>query len=147
MVASGGIYIALGSNLGDRERHLRGALAGLAERGDVRVLRCSTFIETAPVGGGPQPMFLNAAAEIDTLLTPRVLLARLQALEALHGRLRLTPGGPRTLDLDLLLYRDVFIREADLVVPHPRMWERDFVLRPLAEICDLTKLEHLRPAA
>lgn len=129
-------YVALGSNLGDREDHLRRALADLAERGDIRLLRCSSFHETEPVGGPPgQGRYLNAVAAIETTLAPRALLDRLLAVEQLHGRARGERNGPRTLDLDLLLYGDEHIDEPGLTVPHPRMCDRDFVLLPLAEVC------------
>lgn len=141
----GGVFIALGSNVGDRERHIRDALRELAEQGDVTVVARSTLHETAPVGGPPnQPDFLNAAAELATELSPRVLLERLQAIEARHGRQREVVNGPRTLDLDLLLYRDRVLSEPGLIVPHPRMWARDFVMRPLAEICTPDRLSEAR---
>jgi len=147
-VVTGGVYIALGSNLGDRARHLRDALRELAAGGDVTVLRCSSFHDTAPVGGPPdQPRYLNAVAELDTALSPQQLLVRLQAVELLHSRKRTVVNGPRTLDLDLLLYRDAVIQESNLTVPHPRMWQRDFVLQPLAEICDLARLQAARSVA
>lgn len=145
-LSDGGVFIALGSNLGDRAGHVRAALRELSEAGDVRVLRCSSLHETPPVGGPPgQPAFLNAAAELATYLPPRELLARLLAIEARHGRVRGVRNGPRTLDLDLLIYRDEFIDEPGLCVPHPRMWEREFVLAPLREICDLAALPVRRP--
>lgn len=140
-MVDGSVFIALGSNLGDRARHLQDALRELAEAGDILVLRCSSFHDTAPVGGPPdQARFLNAVAEIATRLSPRELLTRLQALEQRHGRTREVFHGPRTLDLDLLLYRDCVVNEPDLHVPHPRMWERAFVVQPLSEICDLPHL-------
>src|SRR5512136_3128008 len=96
---SGGIYIALGSNLGDRAEHIRTALAELEEQGDIRVLCCSSLHETDPVGGPPgQPRYLNAAAELDTQLPPRALLQRMLAIESRHGRVRQTHNGARTLD-------------------------------------------------
>ncbi len=135
MVSAGGVFIGLGSNLGDRAAHIRQALRELGERGDIRVLACSRLYETEPLGGPPgQPLYLNAVAELATNLTPRELLTRLLEIEERHGRQRTIPNGPRTLDLDLLLYGDHVINEPDLVVPHPRMWERPFVLQPLAEI-------------
>jgi 2-amino-4-hydroxy-6-hydroxymethyldihydropteridine diphosphokinase len=143
----GGVFIGLGSNLGDRAGHIRAALQELGEAGDIRVLRCSALHETAPVGGPRgQPAFLNAAAELATRLTPRSLLVRLLAIEARHGRVRGARNGPRTLDLDLLIYRDKCIDEPCLTVPHPRMWEREFVLAPLRELCDLAALP-VRPPA
>jgi 2-amino-4-hydroxy-6-hydroxymethyldihydropteridine diphosphokinase len=140
-----GVFIALGSNLGARATHIRSALAELAELGDIQVLRCSSLHETEAVGGpSGQPRYLNAVAELRTELSPRELLSRLLAIEARHGRQRQLPNGPRTLDLDLLLYGDVHIAEPDLTVPHPRMWERDFVMRPLREICPPQRLSRLR---
>lgn len=132
---AGGIFIGLGSNLGAREDHLRSALDELSQGGDIRVLRCSAFYETDPVGGPPgQNRYLNAVAELDTELAPRSLLERMQAIEARHGRVRTVPNAPRTLDLDLLLYRDHVLDEPGLIVPHPRMWQRQFVTQPLAEL-------------
>ena len=126
------IAIALGSNLGDRERSLREALAELASSiGDLRV---STFRETDPVGVGAQPRFVNAAAIGRATLSARALLTRLLDVEQRFGRERPYPGAPRTLDLDLILYGDRIIDEPELTVPHPRFRERLFVLEPLAEI-------------
>lgn len=137
MVVDGGIFIGLGSNLGDREGHIYEALRELGAAGDMRVVACSRLHETAAVGGPPdQPLFLNAAAELATALAPPELLARMLDIERRHGRERVVLHGPRTLDLDLLLYRDHVIDTPDLRVPHPRMWQRAFVLLPLAEICD-----------
>jgi 2-amino-4-hydroxy-6-hydroxymethyldihydropteridine diphosphokinase len=138
----GGIYIAVGSNLGNRAGHIEAALHELEEHGDIRVVRRSTLHETEPVGGpAGQPRFLNAAAELATALEPRALLARLLEIEQRHGRERVVPNGPRTLDLDLLLYGDRVLDEPDLQVPHPRMWERAFVLAPLGEIADVAELK------
>lgn len=126
------LAIALGSNLGDRERYLREAVAELATSiGDLRV---STFRETDPVGVGDQPRFLNAAATGRTTLPARALLIRLLDVEQGFSRQRPHPGAARTLDLDLILYGDQIIAEPDLIVPHPRFRERLFVLEPLAEI-------------
>jgi 2-amino-4-hydroxy-6-hydroxymethyldihydropteridine diphosphokinase len=126
------VAIALGSNLGDRERTLRGAAAALAE--SVRDLCLSTLHETDPVGVGDQPRFLNAAATGQTVLSARQLLETLLHIEARFGRTRSHRGAPRTLDLDLILYGDAVISEPGLDVPHPRFRERRFVLQPLAEI-------------
>lgn len=143
-MSTGDIYIALGSNLGDREAHIRGALEELEEAGDIRVVQCSSLHETEPVGGPPgQGLFLNAVAELATDLPPHALLARMQAIEARHGRRRTVRNGARTLDLDLLLYGTRRISEPDLTVPHPRMWERPFVMLPLREICPDSKLAAL----
>ncbi|MEW6199362.1 MAG: 2-amino-4-hydroxy-6-hydroxymethyldihydropteridine diphosphokinase [Planctomycetota bacterium] len=144
-MVTGGVFIGLGSNLGDRSRHIRDALRELAEAGDIRVVACSRLHETEPVGGPPgQPRFLNAVAELATELEPRALLLRLLAIEARHGRRRGVPNGPRTLDLDLLIHRAAVVDEPDLVVPHPRLCEREFVLRPLAEICTPARWAALR---
>lgn len=141
MVDAGGVYIGLGSNLGDRDAHIRQALNELAADADIRVLRSSKFHETEAVGGPDgQPRYLNAVAELATDLDPHALLNRLQQIEARHGRERHVPNGPRTLDLDLLIYRNLSINTQDLRVPHPRMWQRDFVIEPLQEICEPQRL-------
>jgi 2-amino-4-hydroxy-6-hydroxymethyldihydropteridine diphosphokinase len=126
-------FIGLGSNLGDREGNLRAALARLTELGEVRA---SSFRETDPVGVTDQPKFLNAAAELSTDLPARDLLDALLAIERDLGRDRAREErwGPRTLDLDLLLYGDDVIDEPGLTVPHPRLAERRFVLEPLHEL-------------
>lgn len=127
------VAVALGSNLGDREFQLRSALTALAD--SIHHLRVSTFHDTAPVGVGPQPTFLNAAAVGETGLSARALLDTLLATEQRFGRERPFPGAPRTLDLDLILYDDAIIDEPpSLIVPHPRYRERRFVLEPLSEI-------------
>jgi 2-amino-4-hydroxy-6-hydroxymethyldihydropteridine diphosphokinase len=128
-------YVGLGANLGDRERMLRAAVDALAAEEGIEVVSVSTLRETEPVGVGEQPRFLNGAAELETTLTARELLDRLLAVEQRFGRVRI-PGehGPRTLDLDLLLYGDEVIDEQGLTVPHPRLHERRFVLEPLAEL-------------
>jgi 2-amino-4-hydroxy-6-hydroxymethyldihydropteridine diphosphokinase len=126
------VAVALGSNLGDRERNLRDAAARLAA--SIQNLRMSSFHETAPVGVGLQPMFLNAAAVGDTGLSAEALLAELIAIERGLGRERPHWGAPRTIDLDLILYNEAVIDLPSLTVPHPRFRERRFVLAPLAEI-------------
>jgi 2-amino-4-hydroxy-6-hydroxymethyldihydropteridine diphosphokinase len=128
-------YIGLGANVGDREATIRAALAALAEEDGIEVAAVSTLRETEPVGVGSQPPFLNGAAELETALGARELLDRLLATEQRFGRVRV-PGehGPRTLDLDLLLYGNEQIDEPGLTVPHPRLHERAFVLEPLREL-------------
>jgi 2-amino-4-hydroxy-6-hydroxymethyldihydropteridine diphosphokinase len=126
------VAIAFGSNLGDREKHLRDAARQVAAF--VHDLRLSSFHDTDPVGVGPQPRFLNAAAVGTTDLEARAVLDRLLAIEASLGRQRPYAGAPRTVDLDLLLYDDAVIDEAGLILPHPRFRERRFVLAPLAEV-------------
>ncbi len=127
-------YIALGSNLGDRQDYLRRALQALQDAG-VEARRVSSFHETAPVGGPTgQGPYINAAAQLSTDLAPRDLLDLLLHIELLLGRVRAVPHGPRTIDLDLLFYDDKVVRERCLEIPHPRLHERAFVLAPLAEI-------------
>jgi len=127
----GHAYVGLGSNLGDREATLRAALELLGDD----VVAVSSFRETDPVGYLDQPRFLNAAAALETGLEPRPLLERLLEVERGLGRTRDGPRfGPRTIDLDLLLYADRVIAEPGLVVPHPRLAERRFALEPLAEL-------------
>lgn len=128
--------IALGSNLGDRDAHLSAALDAIAALPGTRILAVSDFVNTDPVGPLPQPAYLNAAALIFTPLEPRALLAALLLIERSHSRDRSREQrwGPRTLDLDLLLYDDRIIDEPGLTVPHPRLHERAFVLIPLAQI-------------
>jgi len=127
-------YLALGSNLGDRLALLQGAVDRLATAPGTRVIACSRVYETAPVGGPPQDAYLNAVVEIDTALDPHALLALAQQLERDARRVRAERWGPRTLDIDILLYDDVRLDEPDLVIPHPRMWERGFVLAPLRDL-------------
>lgn len=129
-------YVALGSNLGDREATIRAALAALDADPGVRVAAVSSLIETDPVGVVDQPRFLNGAAALDTSLEPKALLELLLAVERRFGRDRegVPPQGPRTLDLDLLLYGEARIEEPGLRIPHPRLHERAFVLGPLAEL-------------
>ncbi|MGH2977750.1 MAG: 2-amino-4-hydroxy-6-hydroxymethyldihydropteridine diphosphokinase [Gaiellaceae bacterium] len=128
-------YVGLGANLGDRERALQAAVGALSAEQGIEVVAVSTLRETEPVGVGEQPPYLNGAAELETTLSARELLDRLLAVEQRFGRVRV-PGehGPRTHDLDLLLYGDEEIDEPGLTVPHPRLHERRFVLEPLAEL-------------
>jgi 2-amino-4-hydroxy-6-hydroxymethyldihydropteridine diphosphokinase len=133
-IASTKAFIGLGANLGDPEAQVRRALAALAELPGTRLLAASSLYRSAPVGVIAQPDFINAVAAAETTLTARALLEALLAAERRFGRRRDFPGAPRTLDLDLLLYGDRVIAEPGLVVPHPRMHERAFVLAPLAEI-------------
>ena len=128
-------YVGLGANLGDRERSLRAAVDTLAAEDGVDVVAVSTLRETDPVGVGEQPRFLNGVVALETTLSARELLDRLLAVEQRFGRVRVRgEHGPRTLDLDLLLYGDETIDEPGLTVPHPRLHERRFVLEPLAEL-------------
>ena len=129
-------YIALGSNLGDREKTIRDAIAALAAEAGVAVAAVSGLIDTEPVGVVDQPRFLNGVAAVDTELSAHELLDLLLDVERRFGRQRegAIPQGPRTLDLDLLLYGSEEIDEPGLRVPHPRLHEREFVLGPLEEL-------------
>jgi 2-amino-4-hydroxy-6-hydroxymethyldihydropteridine diphosphokinase len=131
-------FIALGSNLRHPRRQIARALAALRATPGIRVLAASPNYVTAPVGGAvPQPDYVNAVAEVATTLSPHALLREMQRIERAQGRVRgrATPrNAPRTLDLDLLLYGARRIRSRSLIVPHPRMHERAFVLRPLADV-------------
>ena len=129
-------YVGLGSNLGDREQTLRAALAALAAHPALEVVAVSSLIDTEPVGYTAQPRFLNGVAALETGLSARELLELLLEVERRFGRSRedVPPQGPRTLDLDLLVYGTDEIEEPGLRVPHPRLHERGFVLEPLAEV-------------
>jgi len=125
--------LALGSNVGDREANLRNAVQRL-ESDEIRVLRRSSLYETAPQEMLDQPWFLNALVEVETSLFPLQLLARVRQIERQMGRQRVTPKGPRKIDIDILFYGRAVIRTAELEIPHPRIAQRRFVLEPLAEI-------------
>ncbi len=136
-------YLGLGSNLGDRRAHLRAAVADIPD-----LVAVSPLYETEPVGGpAGQPAYLNLVVALDTELSPRQLLELAQHLEDDAGRVRAERDGPRTLDVDVLLVGDLTVREPDLVVPHPRMWQRRFVLAPLADLAagDVRRLGALDP--
>jgi 2-amino-4-hydroxy-6-hydroxymethyldihydropteridine diphosphokinase len=122
------IFLSLGSNVGDREANLRAAIQRLA------VLRVSPTYETEPLDYTDQAWFLNLVVEIETELSPHELLAKTSGIEHELGRVRDIPNGPRTIDIDILLYGDEVIEETDLQIPHPRMAERRFVLAPLADL-------------
>ena len=131
-------FIGLGSNLGDPAAQIRRALRALAALPETRLVRQSSLYRNPPAGYLNQPEFINAVARIETRLAPRDLLEELLAIERAHGRVRDIPNGPRTLDLDILLYGERTVREPGLTIPHPRMLERAFVLLPLAEIAPET---------
>jgi 2-amino-4-hydroxy-6-hydroxymethyldihydropteridine diphosphokinase len=129
-------YIGLGANLGDREAQLRQAVRYLHAEAGVQVERCSNLYETEPVGLTEQPPFLNMVARIRTTLRPLPLLDACLRIERALGRVRGVRWGPRTIDLDVLLYGDAVLELPELTVPHPRMFERLFVLIPLLEVLD-----------
>lgn len=145
-------YIGLGSNLDDPLQQLAGAIASLASLPNTRLLAQSPFYASKPVGPQDQPDFVNGAVALRTGLTPLALLDQLQAIEQRHGRVRQQHWGPRTLDLDLLLYGQDVIDLPRLQVPHPQLPQRDFVLQPLLDLApdlclpDGTTLASLRSA-
>jgi len=127
-------HLALGSNLGDRLANLQGAVDGLAATDGITLVAVSAVYETDPVGGPVQDDYLNAVVEVTTTLEPHDLLAVCGRLEQAAHRVRIERWGPRTLDVDVLLIDDLTIDTPDLEVPHPRMWERTFVLAPLHDV-------------
>lgn len=125
-------YLGVGSNLGRREQHLARAVRKLRSAGEIAAV--SGLYESAPVGVTDQPFFLNIVVCLRTALDPNALLQAMLRIEKEGGRVRTFPGGPRTIDVDLLLYGDRVVRDEELLVPHPRMVERAFVLAPLLEL-------------
>ena len=129
------VFLGIGSNLGDREAHIEKALTLLKEHKEIDVIAVSSLIETEAVGGIPQPRFLNGAVKTRTDLKPLDLLAQLKIIERRLGRGKHGPNEPRSIDLDILFYEDIVILEGkNITIPHPRLAERYFVLKPLAEI-------------
>ncbi|MBU6391576.1 MAG: 2-amino-4-hydroxy-6-hydroxymethyldihydropteridine diphosphokinase [Planctomycetota bacterium] len=128
------VCIGLGSNVGDRARNLVYAYDRIITLRGIQLLKLSRFYETTPVGGPPQPMFLNAALSIETTWTPHQLLKEFQHIERFMGRVRAVKWGPRNIDIDILLYGDKIVNEDQLKIPHPLMHTRLFVLEPLIEI-------------
>lgn len=127
-------YISLGSNIGNRLEFLQEAVGLLKETQQIDVLKVSSVYETAPVGYVDQAAFLNIVVELKTLFTPHELLSKCNEIEDLLGRKRIVRWGPRTVDLDILLYNEENMKTEDLIIPHPRMAERGFVLVPLMEL-------------
>jgi 2-amino-4-hydroxy-6-hydroxymethyldihydropteridine diphosphokinase len=126
--------VALGSNLGDREAHLRGAREALAALRETSLIAVSSVEETAPLGGKHQPPYLNQMALLETALDPHELLEALQEIERRHGRKRSERWGSRTLDLDIVRFGDRHVSDPDLIIPHPELCNRDFWRRELAEL-------------
>jgi len=127
------IYLGLGSNLGDRKSNILQAIDKMKNIG-IEILQCSSIIETDPVGGPKQEKFLNAVVKAKTELSPQILLGRLKEIEKKLGRIKTELNGPRTIDIDILLYDNLHVSSDELTIPHPRMFERDFVMEPLREI-------------
>jgi 2-amino-4-hydroxy-6-hydroxymethyldihydropteridine diphosphokinase len=128
------VYVALGSNLGDRSAHLNRARRALAALPDTALLAASSVEETAPLGGMDQPPYLNQMVLLETELAPRALLEACQAIEREAGRVRTVRWGPRTLDVDIVRFGDRHLAEPDLIIPHPELPNRDFWQRELAEL-------------
>ena len=128
------VYISFGSNIGDREKAIEDAL-DLVNQNEMKITKRSNIIETEPYGYTDQPTFLNGAIEVETELSCREVLERLLKIEEEVGRVREFKWGPRLIDLDIIFFNDEIYDEEDLKVPHPDMQNRDFVLKPLCEIC------------
>lgn len=129
------VYLSIGSNMGEKEKQLDFAVRELKQLETVRNVKVSDYIQTEPYGGVEQDVFLNGAVALETMLSPEELLEKLHEIEAKAGRERLIHWGPRTLDLDIVFYDDLVMDTEDLVIPHIDMQNRDFVLRPLAQLC------------
>ena len=127
------IYLGLGSNLGDRRANIDKSLSLLVKNG-INILKHSTIIETKPVGGPEQNKFLNSVIKAETELSPFELLEVINNIEKNLGRVRTIVNGPRTIDIDILLYNKIKVNDSNLSIPHPQMLKRDFVLTPLKEI-------------
>jgi len=132
------VYFGLGSNLGDREGSIQSAVERLGGA-ELRFVRMSSIYETEPVGLLRQPMFMNAVAEFESELSPRELLERALGVEREMGRVRTVKNGPRNIDIDLILCGDLVVNEPDLVVPHPRYREREFVMKGLRELRNIAQ--------
>lgn len=128
-------YLGIGSNMGDKRKYMEEAVDKLKSHSHIREVRVSEFLVTKPYGGVEQEDFLNGAIELETLMPPLTLLCFLQKLEQEAGRERLIHWGPRTLDLDILFYQDFISDSKELMVPHPDLQNREFVLKPLSELC------------
>ena len=127
------VYLGIGSNLGNRRENVEKA-NGLLTKNNIEILKSSLLIETNPVGGPPQGKFLNGVLKVKTNLEPWQLLKALKSIESSLGRTKTVVNGPRTIDLDILLYDDIQLKTPDLTIPHPCMLERHFVMTPLKEI-------------
>ena len=126
------VYLGLGSNLGDRQENLDKALEYLSQR--LRLAEVSSVYDTEPMGNPEQPRFLNMVCQVNTMLTPKELLVLAKGIDRKMGRMPGSPNSPRTSDIDILFYGDEVIKMPDLVIPHPRLTERAFILVPMAEI-------------
>jgi len=129
------VYLGVGSNLGDRRKNIKLAIKSIGSLKDTRIIKKSELLESLPCGGPPgQPKYLNAALRISTNFSPLHLLKQLKIIEHKMGRIPAVRFGPRLIDLDILLYGDKLVHKQNLIIPHRRMFERDFVIKPLIEV-------------
>ena len=137
------IYVALGSNLNNPIYQVKKVVEKLRNQSDIKILNLSSLYQTKPVGITDQPDFINAVIEIEYHKTPQELLNLLLDIEKFYGRVRLIKNGPRIIDLDIILFDQMILNEGDLVIPHPRMFERSFVMLPLMEIAPNLKINKI----
>jgi len=137
------IYVALGSNLNSPIYQVKKVVEQLRNQSDIKILNLSSLYQTKPVGITDQPDFINAVIEIEYHKTPQELLNLLLDIEKFYGRVRLIKNGPRIIDLDIILFDQMILNEGDLVIPHPRMFERSFVMLPLMEIAPNLKINKI----
>ena len=137
------IYVALGSNLNNPIYQVKKVVDHLSNQSDIKILNLSSLYQTKPVGITDQPDFINAVIEIEYHKTPQELLNLLLDIEKFYGRVRLIKNGPRIIDLDIILFDQMILNEGDLVIPHPRMFERSFVMLPLMEIAPNLKINEI----
>ena len=137
------IYVALGSNLNNPIYQVKKVVEQLRNQSDINILNLSSLYQTKPVGITDQPDFINAVIEIEYHKTPQELLNLLLDIEKFYGRVRLIKNGPRIIDLDIILFDQMILNEGDLVIPHPRMFERSFVMLPLMEIAPNLKINEI----
>ncbi len=141
------VYLGLGSNLNSPPRQIKAALKSIAKLPGTRLACCAPWYQSIAIGPGSQPRYINTVVAIDTVLKPRALLKALQGIEIQQGRKRIVRWGPRTLDIDILLYANQTLKTRQLQIPHPRLGERNFVLYPLADIAPQLNLPDDTPLA
>jgi len=141
------VYLGLGSNLNSPPRQIRAALRAIAKLPGTRLVRCAPWYRSIAIGPGSQGRYINTVAEIDSVLKPRALLQSLQQIEKQQGRKRIVRWGPRSLDIDILLYAHQTLNTRQLQIPHPRLCERNFVLQPLVDIAPALTLPNGTPLA
>jgi len=141
------VYLGLGSNLNSPPRQIRAALKAIAKLPGTQLVRCAPWYQSIAIGPGSQARYINTVAEINSVLKPRALLQSLQQIEKQQGRKRIVRWGPRSLDIDILLYAQQTLNTRQLQIPHPRLGERNFVLQPLADIAPALKLPNGTPLA